>query len=441
MKHFYKSTLFPCLLMLILLANCTPKTLLFDPSVDFEVINTFTRSYENGDGTKTMEIFSYPIAFLDNDSKYKWIDNSIIETENEKIRAAGYNYQNKFNEIQIYFPNTLGQKKDIKIIGKDSYMMVTPLVNHSNAMVQEKQTIYDSQQKVLTYENVAENIDMLVYPTALGVKAQLNVKSQPSVDKIVFEIELSENFKMSSNYEYTQFMDQENETKVMIHQPFLRDSKKSDPYFLALDSAIIELQQNGNYLYTITLQNHKENIHYPIMMDITFHLHKSKQPDSSVKSHVSRNQYLGNLLFTGSNSDKGDMASYIRFEELNLKQIQSEKIISANYIAYELTKQSDRNTISAYQVMSNWGSPSISWAEQPIHSETRYAADIQGNQYTFDITEIVKTWYNIEDLEVASYQSRLGFVLKSDNTEKSYRVFASADNVWHSPKLQIVYRE
>ena len=270
---------------------------------------------------------------------------------------------------------------------------------------------------------------------------QLNLKGPPTTDTLSLNLELPENLIQHTNTEYTQFVDQNDETQIMIHQPFLRDSKKENPYFSALESAYITNEAPGKYQYTIPLQQHDESIQYPLMMDVTFHLHQSKQPDSSVKSYANGNQYLGNLLYAGTSPDKGDMVSYIRFEQLNLQHIQCKKIISAQYLAYDLTKQSDQNTIAAYQVASDWGSPSVSWDSQPVHSEKRYPAKIDGNQYTFDITEIVKTWYNGANLENASYQSRLGFVLKGDGAEQCYRVFPSADNVWHSPKLEIVYKE
>ena len=139
-------------LLFVLLTGCAPQAKPTELPAGYEVLNSFTRLHDNGDGTKTMEVFSYPIAFLDDTSHYTWIDNAIVETSHEEIRSAGYGYQNKMNDIQTYFPNTLNGSMDIKIIGEDSHMLITPYVKSSGAKLLERQTIYDCQQEVLSVQ-------------------------------------------------------------------------------------------------------------------------------------------------------------------------------------------------------------------------------------------------------------------------------------------------
>ena len=93
-------------------------------------------------------------------------------------------------------------------------------------------------------------------------------------------------------------------------------------------------------------------------------------------------------------------------------------------------------------VIADWGSPSITWSTQPLSLDIETEVYIKQNQYAFDVTEIVKSWYKYaEQPESAPFNNRFGFVLKSDGTGQGYCVFPSADNVFSSPRLKIVYRD
>lgn len=424
------------LLLVFSLASCFILSGCSATQVHYNVINTFTLSYENKDGTKTMEIYSYPVAFLNN-SHYQQIDNTIVEVLNEDIRKAGYEYENKANDIKLYFPDSFDGDLGITAIDQENYITIKPKGQVSNGVLKRKvKTIYCNEQEAIVYQNISDYVDLLVYPTSLGAKMQLDIKRQPKDDFIIFHISTPDTHILTKNQEYVSFTNQDKETKAILHQPFIVDTK--DDFFMVEGWSVLETAP-GLYTYTLPMHIKDTSIQYPISIDLSINLYRPKQPDSSVKSFQEGNQYLSNLLFTGSNN-RGDMASYIRFELLNENLLHDKTILSAHYITYDLTRQNHANTIRAYPVIANWGSPSITWSTQPLSLDRETEVYIKQNQYTFDVTEIVKSWYKYaEHPESAPFNNRFGFVLKSDGTDQGYCVFPSADNVFFSPRLKIVY--
>lgn len=153
---------------------------------NYSILNDFTLVSDNSNGTKTMEIYTYPVAYLGDNSNFYLIDNSIVEVTNKNILSAGYTHQNKSNRIEIYFPEIIDGTNDIKIIDKEFFMMVTPIVNGSVVEYRKVNTLYKTGQDALVYESIYDNVDLLIYPTALGIKTQININGPVLEDSFVF---------------------------------------------------------------------------------------------------------------------------------------------------------------------------------------------------------------------------------------------------------------
>ncbi len=411
------------------------------------IIDEFSVIYDNQDKSKSFYLFSAPIAYYTSEGKLRIADNSIIETKNKSALQSGYIYQNKSNEVQIYFPKELSATKAIKIVNKDSFIQLSPKNLPAERIItaykKAETTFYNIKQDVVIYQEVWPGIDLMFYCNTLGLKCDLIVKNKESdISNILFEMDTSDLKLGTVNCEYDLLNNAKNEPKAIFFNPLIKDDKNSIISTKRISS--LASSNSKKYFYNVNLsETISPHMKYPITANLSFYLYKTKQPDSSVKSEVMGNQYLSNYLFTGNSSEMGDMNSYVRFESNSFRDIDYTKIVSAKYIVYDLTEDSTNTAICAYRVIGNWGSPSITWNEQPIiDTSVEFKPVVDGNQFTFDITPLVIEWIKfLNGVGQEQYNNRFGFVLKNNAeapTDK-YSIFSSADNVTCCPRLVINY--
>lgn len=407
-------------------------------------IDEFSIIYDNEDGTKSYYLFSAPIAYHASDGRLETADNSIIECTNKTVLQNGYKYQNKRNEVQIFFPNKLSHDKPIKIANNESFMQIVPQ-GISKAIPAKKTIItdiYNIKREAVVYSSIQENIDLVFYCNTLGLKCEIILKSKKAdLSDFKFDIETSNLMVGTSNSEYITLYNLKDEPKAIFFNPCFKGSGKNDINISVEKSDYLTKSKGEIFTYTIKFDDIK-SMTFPVTTNVSFYLYKTKQPDSSVKSKVSGNHYLSAYLFVGNNQDMGDMNTYVRFEANSFRMIDYTKIISAKYIVYDLSESNNSN-IAAFRVIGNWGSPAITWREQPeIDLSTAYKPSINHNEYTFDITPLVIEWNKfLNGIGEDIYNNRFGFVMKNiENTQNEYNVFSAADNVTNCPRLIITYK-
>ena len=98
-------------------------------------------------------------------------------------------------------------------------------------------------------------------------------------------------------------------------------------------------KDSENSIYTVEytidesfLKNVKTK--YPVTLNQSIHLYKSKQPDTSAYENTGdvASHYLSPYILLGDDTLKGEGWTYVRFETLNSLDIDPEKIVSAKYI-------------------------------------------------------------------------------------------------------------
>lgn len=77
-----------------------------------------------------------------------------------------------------------------------------------------------------------------------------------------------------------------------------------------------------------------ESTEYPITLNQSVHLYKSKQPDTSAYENTGdeAGHYLSPYMLLGDSTIKGEGWTYIRYETLNSLNIEAEKVVSAKYV-------------------------------------------------------------------------------------------------------------
>ncbi len=112
-------------------------------------------------------------------------------------------------------------------------------------------------------------------------------------------------------------------------------------------------------------------------------------------------------------------------------------IIEANLkLCITATGKKQPNRVTPYALMSNWSVDTVTWNSQPSFSTSIYGDSVNiknSGQYIFNITEVVKSWYNGEIINN-------GIILKNEETEDNTfsKVLASPYKSY-SPQVTIKY--
>ena len=262
----------------------------------------FSMVYNNADGTKTMYVYTHPIRYLGEDSKYRIIDNTIVPTQT--------GWQNKANDIKTVFE----QDKLTLSLREHAVQLTLP---QKEATLGAVKTLLGNRQEALQYAGAGYTLSC--YPTYLGVKLQLDV-TKPITQTLQFGLRADGLDINTDNAFYMDFQDESYVTAALLYQPTAKDAVGKT---LRLRNA---LQYDGENL-RLDLSSLAE-VQYPVSIEFTLNMYKKKQADSCVMSgYPNSNQYLDNYLHVGRFDDLGNTESLLRFESSLYKTVAAEKVI------------------------------------------------------------------------------------------------------------------
>nr|WP_320014428.1 DNRLRE domain-containing protein [uncultured Desulfobacter sp.] len=131
--------------------------------------------------------------------------------------------------------------------------------------------------------------------------------------------------------------------------------------------------------------------------------------------------------------------------EFNLSD-QSSDIQSASLSVYLVSNANDTTTIGVYQILESWDEGTVTWANQPevnpVAVDLNILSGDDGNNFiTFDITSLVKSWLNSDEINYGVY---IGFFDDSGTPQiPNAHIYSSdfnnsSDAYLYDPKLDIV---
>ena len=183
---------------------------------------------------------------------------------------------------------------------------------------------------------------------------------------------------------------------------------------------------------------------YPVPLNQSIHLYKSKQPDTSAYENTGdiASHYLAPYILLGDETLKGEGWTYVRFETLNSLDIDPEKIVSAKYVFHNLFDLRKETKISAYAVKADWCSINTRWFNRPPFDEKPISEVIvkTSGDYELDVTALLVEMMKNKGKENATYSIQNSFMIRSD-TENSNVIISSGDSGLFSPVLKIVLSE
>ena len=416
-------------------AQVEQRNLIETQAEDAENLPANTLIYGNREGGKTIYMFSSPLSDAG--------ENTEI-TENGSCLTLG-------NICDRFLPPVLSHQSAILINAPDTHACVYPEGETShNAVMGERENIFGQKEMAATYVDVfGKGVDYICWPTTFGINTEIVLKKKPETNTFRLRVELPNLVADTGSPDYILFKTalENGVASAMLYTPLAADSGKKGTASWTYNNSVRLIDkdsESGAYTveYTIDeafLQDKKTK--YPVRLNQSIHLYKSKQPDTSAYSETGdeAGHYLSPYMLLGDSTIKGEGWTYVRFETLKDLEIDPEKIVSATYTVRNLFTSSREVTIGAYAVTADWCSINTRWFNRPSQDEAPVAQTIirERGDVSLDMTSLIKEILRNREYTDAKYSVQNSFVIRCD-TPGGNLLFASGDNGLYSPVLEIV---
>lgn len=405
----------------------------------------YTMCYKNRDGTYTVYMFASPVSYKASDGSYKYIDNSLVKTTNKGMLGKGYNYQNAANDIVTYFPQT--SNKDIVVKNGNNeldFSLNSPGFSKTlAAKVGSDTNMFGDKMQGITYGSAKDDVQLRNYVTKAGVNTEVILNKYPGTNTVEFKVNAPNCTPDDQGNGYICMSDSK-KLESVIYAGLMKDSfsksfNESDGHVSVNNNADISYDMNqDSYVVEFTLDDKflkSKSTVYPVKFDTSFDSYLNKQPDSGVYSNMpSKNAYLSPISVIGNSDALGIGRQYIRFRFDYFFQCDPDSVLSAKYHLNELTGFHSEDKVALYKMNTQWSSTELNWDEKPDFGAKVAESDANGKgDVSFDITGYVKKCFADPTMMTESY----GLLLKGDESQNKYRVFASSDNSEYPPYVEI----
>lgn len=269
---------------------------LYDQETD---LNTVV--FGNSDGTETAYIFDEPVKYVDSNGEIKDKSNTLYDAGIE-----GYAYVNSDNNIQTWFPNSLGEDSGIRVQYQENVIEMYPYCGEERAV-----QIDEKPLSTVFYDGVfGEDTSIKYTPTFSGVKEDIVLYQNIGSNRFSFVLD-SGNLVPSIENNIVLFREVGTENIVAtVGSIYVYDSFPEGVSGFSHETRnnSFELSQNeaGKYIVTLVIDevflNAEETV-YPVCIDPTITVNASGSGSS--KTILDTPIYNGSgvsSLATGSNS-------------------------------------------------------------------------------------------------------------------------------------------
>lgn len=395
---------------------------------------------ENADSTKTLYLYSSPLYYQDDRKKeHVLIDNSLNANEDNDA------FFNTFNDIQCFLPTSLSSEKPILLKKSYSEMKIYLQTKESKKGKKASATnLYGFTGEGILYKDICGGNAVNVLPDDFGINMEFLV-SEYETTVLTYQIEM-DNVELDTNCsDYVLFRDvKEKEVKGVLYLPVVMDCNEKIMDIIDNNACSMAVRKTAPGIFSVDIVLKKDFIEtacYPLKVNGSIHLYKPKQPDSAIYSFSSEGYFLNDKVLLGNSKIKGEGQLLVRFEALDLLNLNAEDILSAEYILSEISNGEKEATIAMYPVLSEWCSLNTRWHNKPaydIQNAYRITVDKSGD-YSFDITGPLKNWI-INKGKETDYIIRHGFVLVNETPDVP-KLFATGDNGMFTSCLKIKLRK
>ncbi len=411
---------------------------------------------DNGDGTCTMELYDYPVKFINEVGEVQDISLEIAS-------ASNGSYKTKANDIQTVFPKKISD--GISLSGKGVSVKLKPFVStglssNVSSTINTTHMTVDTTVTKLDNETVSyyyDNKTTLEYSlTYTGFKEDIVVSEYTGQTEYTFLLETGglALTKIDESYYLT---DENGEIKATLGDIiiFTADERNN-----ALGSmSHITVRENQQYLITIHIDAEylrDEKTVYPIRIDPTIEITYDNNGAGAIQD-VTVNSTAGSSgssgsIYVGKRNTYGISRTLMKFPGLNLSAIPSNCTIDSAYIEIrDLLCQTTSMTVNASMFVGyEWNESTANWDNTQPHiytpiksgsinvSYSNGASLSQKHRYSINITQAIRLWKS------GLVQQARGIILKADDSVENgsselYKTFASYNRASNKPSLKINY--
>ena len=405
---------------------------LFEEGMDYTI-------YENSDGSYTLDYYTGPIRYFDE-------EGGLHDRKTERIDDEG-SYSSSDDRVKAFFPSDLDKENTIDLSFDGYSLKMYPLYEKTDDYGNSEET---KEKSFLKEENRAHKVSyydetsgarLVYYPFDSGVKEEIVLSERPEKGVFSFCLKAEKaQFREEKDGSIGIYLD--DRLFAVITIPFLMDARgvinEKDIYYklsdINDDSVILDLVVDEDYLDAAS---------YPVTIDPTVTFTETGELyDTFVRSSLPNNNYYNSGAFIlpyGAQEDGQVSRSYIFFNGLHAL-IQGKSVTQAKLKLYQKDVPAVTSSIEVHRVDEAWNPSAITWNSQPLcngtASATKSSTSTQNQLREFDITNLVKSWAN------GSY-SNYGIMLKSaDEESETYGTFYGSreiNNEDYRPCLSVTY--
>ncbi len=344
------------------------------------------------------------------------------------------------------FSMSMSMETPITISDGDNYARLwLPETTCAGTLTQRK-NIFGQDSQAVCYANAfGEGVDLYCHPTSFGVNMEITLPKPGDTNTFQVMLQLPDLVPDTTSPDYILFKTalEKGVVRSIQYTPLLCDSKGH--WSFANSVKLIEKNSETN-TYTVEFTVDESFLSdpgtkYPVTLNQSLHLYKSKQPDTSAYENTgdTASHYLSPYMFLGDSTVKGEGWTYIRYETLNTLELDPDKIVSAKYVFRNLFDLDKAATVAAYAVTTDWCSINTRWFNRPPFDKRPISEVVveRAGDYKIDITPLLKEILKNKTQQDAVYTVQNSFFIRCD-TANSNLLLASGDNGLFSPCLEIV---
>jgi|GEM_PF-2054224 len=391
-------------------------------------------SYVNESNGTVLRIYSAPIE----------------DSENAIAQDTSGDYTGNGKFMLKTLPEIWSPDRPIRITNGANFAEITPAQagEYTSEQKPAVNLFGQSRDTVVYTDAFGKGVDLNCSLTSFGMNLEIIFPKRPEENTYQIKLKLPDLVPDTGSPDYILFKTalEKGEVKTILESPLAADKNGKWSYtnsvrLIAKDSA------SGTYTVEYTVDEAflaDKSIKYPVKVNQSVSLYKSKQPDTSAYENTGdeSGHYLSPYVLVGDSTVKGEGWTFIRYETLDQLNIPVDKIISAKYVFRNLFDTPKEVTIGAYAVTNDWCSINTRWFNRPTYDERPISQTTvqKAADYSLDITSLFREMIKNKGQENAKYSVRNSFFIKSD-TSNSNLILPSGDGGVFSPYLEVVLAE
>ena len=422
-----------------------PTGVLFE---DISLREESVKHFHLEDGTYLAAQYNYPVHTLDSDGAWQDIDNALSESGSEFINSnARIKFAKKINGSSELFALHDGNTKLTLTLIDAIKGVVGEVTNNSDAEADTKLQKMMNLEKLsasVIYRDILDGVDLEYVAYSMNVKENIIVKEKKDSYTYSFELKLNGlTPTLTENGDIEIREDGADEIKYLIPAPVVFDANGEHAPSTA--SAYTLTHKNGKkYILTVTVDSawmNDETRAFPVTVDPTVEDANTQITDTYIDFQNST--FRGNtstLLYVDSRKN-----AYWSSE--NLPTIpRSANIVDATF-KITVAGLGMNSYIGVYDLVTGWDSSLCAdyysnYGDGILNSlATDYCYVTGVGNYTFDITRIVKSWYDGNEGGNILFQYGIGFAPLSGYSASVWFHSNEASDSSVRPTLTITYKD